>query len=721
MMNYAELRINAYEALSKCRYSDAETFYKQCIEIAPGDRENCWYLGIALLLQGKESEAQDVWLTAILPETLGQSNTSLQALVAVLQVEAANYQEAGYLSQAEKIYWQILQQDPDSADTNHRLGTVLADRGQFADAITLYRKALNVQPNYAQAHSSLGRALVKEGAFIEALDHHYKATLLDPENLLYLKLFATCLRYITFSAMTSVLMQHIEKCFEIPDLSKRNFLVPALSILKLDEEFNRILSLANNQQAKALKTEYQQGKLDFIFENRLLKFLLNSLVLPDIKLEAFLIDLRRFILEDLTISLAKEDRIERFLDTKFDFICSLALQCFNNEYIFHSGEEELWEVNKIKLNIQRSLIEDEIQDFNIFELKLAVFGMYFPLSVLENQDELLAIQDEKWNKTVYPLIKRMLKDSKEEQKIKQEIKAITTIENPVSQSVRSQYEENPYPRWLSITRLPPKPISALLGPLFPDLEALRELIDRPLDILVAGCGTGGEAAAIALIYKNVDVLAVDLSLSSLAYATRMTRELGIENVSFKQADILSLKNLERQFHLISSMGVIHHLDNPIDGLSVLVQLLKPSGLIHLGLYSEKARQPIKIAREFVKEKGFKATAEEMIKCRQEIVQNSENDFLKEFMTSNDFFSLSSFRDLIFHVNEYCFTLPQINQVLTQLELRFIGFDLRYEVKKAYQKMFPEDTYMNNLELWDRFEDMHPNTFSSMYSFWCQKI
>ena len=36
------------------------------------------------------------------------------------------------------------------------------------------------------------------------------------------------------------------------------------------------------------------------------------------------------------------------------------------------------------------------------------------------------------------------------------------------------------------------------------------------------------------------VLAVDLSLSSLAYAKRKTEEMGIENIEYMQADILNL-------------------------------------------------------------------------------------------------------------------------------------------------------------------------------------
>ena len=59
-------------------------------------------------------------------------------------------------------------------------------------------------------------------------------------------------------------------------------------------------------------------------------------------------------------------------------------------------------------------------------------------------------------------------------------------------------------------------------------------------ILIAGCGTGQHSIGTAGRFKQADVLAVDLSLSSLAYAQRKTTELGLSNLTM-QADILNLK------------------------------------------------------------------------------------------------------------------------------------------------------------------------------------
>ena len=46
------------------------------------------------------------------------------------------------------------------------------------------------------------------------------------------------------------------------------------------------------------------------------------------------------------------------------------------------------------------------------------------------------------------------------------------------------------------------------------------------------------------LYKNSNVLAIDLSITSLKYAKRKTEELGIENIEYIQFDILDLKSLQ---------------------------------------------------------------------------------------------------------------------------------------------------------------------------------
>src|SRR5262249_61146965 len=134
-----------------------------------------------------------------------------------------------------------------------------------------------------------------------------------------------------------------------------------------------------------------------------------------------------------------------------------------------------------------------------------------------------------------------------------------------------------------------------------------------------GCGTGQQSIETAQMYPAARVLAVDLSLSSLAYAQRKTRALGLRNIDYAQADILRLGSLDRTFDLIQSTGVLHHLADPLPGLPVLIKLLRPRGLMNLGFYSEAARQPMVAARKFIAQRGYRPTLADIRPCRQELM------------------------------------------------------------------------------------------------------
>ena len=105
-----------------------------------------------------------------------------------------------------------------------------------------------------------------------------------------------------------------------------------------------------------------------------------------------------------------------------------------------------------------------------------------------------------------------------------------------------------------------------------------------LNVLIAGCGTGQHSIETAARFKGSKVLAIDLSMSSLSYAKRKTEEFGIQNIDYMQADILGLGKLDRQFDIVESAGVLHHMDDPVAGWRVLTDCLKPGGLIKIGLY-----------------------------------------------------------------------------------------------------------------------------------------
>ena len=210
-----------------------------------------------------------------------------------------------------------------------------------------------------------------------------------------------------------------------------------------------------------------------------------------------------------------------------------------------------------------------------------------------------------------------------------------------------------------------------------------------------------------------------MSLSSLAYAKRKTEELGLQNIDYMQADILDLGKLNRRFEIIKCSGVLHHMDDPMAGWRSLTDCLELGGLMKIALYSELARKHIVRMREEISQSCIGSSGVAMRSFRNHIINSSEVHH-KGMQSTKDFYSLSELRDLLFHVQEHRFTIPQLKDCLSELDLKFCGFEADTIVRDfKLTNMGVDDPY--NLDKWHSYEQANPNTFISMYQFWCQKI
>ena len=137
--------------------------------------------------------------------------------------------------------------------------------------------------------------------------------------------------------------------------------------------------------------------------------------------------------------------------------------------------------------------------------------------------------------------------------------------------------------------------------------------------------------------------------------------------------------MDKKFDIIESGGVLHHMDEPMAGWKVLVGLLKPGGLMKIGLYSELARHHILEVRKEITALGVGTSEADIRKFRQSLAE-SHDESCQLVTTSNDFYSLSTLRDLISRARA-SFTLPEIKNCLAELGLEFCGFENKDIVSK----------------------------------------
>ena len=306
---------------------------------------------------------------------------------------------------------------------------------------------------------------------------------------------------------------------------------------------------------------------------------------------------------------------------------------------------------------------------------------------------------------------------REEREIRDTVRALTPVTDDVSRQVRAQYEQNPYPRWIKTA---PIGHATTLDSYLAKFASFRAHAAASPDVLIAGCGTGQHVATVALQFTALNILAIDLSRASLAYAQRATRALGLTGIDYAQADIMALGALDRSFDLIDSSGVLHHLADPFAGWPVLLSLLRPGGVMRLGLYSALGRQDVAAVRQFVAARGYTGDAAEHPAMPAGADGLRAGHAAAHHRRDSDFFSTSECRDLLFHVQEHNLSLPQIADFLAANALTFLGFEGCATGYQRYAQLFPDDPAMADLARWARIENESPRLFFNMYQFWIQK-
>jgi len=292
--------------------------------------------------------------------------------------------------------------------------------------------------------------------------------------------------------------------------------------------------------------------------------------------------------------------------------------------------------------------------------------------------------------------------------------AVADTTDPVTRAVAAQYEGWPYPPWTRITvgeemRLPDE-IRAM------DPEAAKAL-PVEANMLIAGCGTGREAASVALRYPDVTVTAIDISEASLDYARRQCATLKIGNVHFLKLDLHNVARLNQRFHAVSCGGVLHHLPDPERGLNFLVDVLQPGGVMHIMVYSRLARLRISAARTLINDLMQQPVSDDLLRqVRQRFLQRPEHPLAAHVMRSWDFATLAGTHDLLLHRREDPFDITRIEHALDRLGLRLLSFQLPTRADTArYDAMFPHDPRHQDIKSWARFER---SEIGGNYEFWC---
>ncbi|MGD9788642.1 MAG: tetratricopeptide repeat protein [Sulfuricellaceae bacterium] len=579
-------------------YDEALPLLERAVQLQPGEPEFLFDLARAQHNAGKDDEAMAAYRQTI---KLAPAWPAPWINLASLLLNHARAAEAVDLLQ------RALQRIPEDADLSNTLGNALGRLGYHQEALAAYRQSAQLAParpdilhNQAYTHHRLGEHAAALAVVMEGLSQ-------SPEHL-GLKVLAG-----------NILCQY-RPAHYMP--SHANLLATALK-----EGWSETTALSS--AAWDLLGLVPGHGLEPQQPHPLLLSVLRHGLVNHPWWEIRLTDLRKQWLGDVLGA-------PHFPSEQLELATALAEQCFHNEYVFTLTAEEKQQLDLLAKHLsQRGFAGEKLHG------ALAVYAAYRPLATLSAQ----LPQRQALPPCLDELFHQQVSAPQEEAEIASALPRLTPIAQGLSERVQQQYEENPYPRWNSVPLLAPtgSPNQAMVA-LFPD-HAPFSLPASP-KILIAGTGTGLNAILAARRFPTADILAIDLSRASLAYAARKARELGHTNIHFAQADILNLTSWPERFHVIESVGVLHHMSDTLGAWRILANLLAPGGVMKIGLYSRLGRTDLKPLQESIRKHGLVGTADEIRTVRAQALAPEAPSDWAAITVRHDFYTLSTCRDLL---------------------------------------------------------------------------
>ena len=617
--------------------------------------------------------------------------------------QAGEMLKRGQFERSIEIYSEVALAFPRLPEAHNNLGVALRASGEINQAIKSYQKAIKLDPNYMIARKNLARAFWQTEKIEEALDNYIFLLKKSDVDSQVVSEAIYSISHIRFTKPSATARKLLHLLFTFKDVEYQSLALPAVNLIEMAGRFERILEFEKKNNPE--NTRYIKSIGDSLGDQLFLNILVWAII-PSVEFENWAVIVRRELLFAL-------DRGE-VIHIGSENLWALTLQFQQTEFVQAMTSSEIRLARQYKNHINLDNIKS-----------LAIVAMYIPLNKIKS-DVLLWDSMHKNVDTPNNLklsIEREILNREKEKVLERDIVSLTPVQNAISEAVKNQYEHNPYPRWLSVEIT--KSRSSFKTKIQHEIKNFRTSnldLENP-DILIAGCGTGRHALSTANRYFGSKVMAIDLSRTSLAFAIRQAEAYEQGNLNFYQADILKLGDLKERFDVIEVSGVLHHMEQPLKGWKILRNLLKSNGLMRVGLYSMLAREKWSNLKGLAPMGASNSDLESFIRrTRIKIIEQVNRSQDQSLFDTADFYSISGCRDFLFHENEVELTIEELKSYLTQLNLRFLGFvNLSEITKRNFSQKFGRQANLLDLNQWEKYEEQFPNTFVTMYQFWCQDM
>jgi SAM-dependent methyltransferase len=275
------------------------------------------------------------------------------------------------------------------------------------------------------------------------------------------------------------------------------------------------------------------------------------------------------------------------------------------------------------------------------------------------------------------------------------------------QKVKKMYTEYTYPKYTPyMDRDAPIP-HQYTSFLFPEqinhyIYGGKKTTFDNYNILVAGVGLGSDLINMAYLlreYKNIRLTGIDLSPSSLNICKERVDKYNLSNVNLIEMSLLDLDpDIHGTFDLIICIGVLHHLENPTDGLNSLKNVLVENGGMYIMVYGKIGRTGVYQMQNLLRQinKNINNYTEKIANYKKLYSKLPTNNWflLGEHLITDHKISDEGIVDLLLNCQDRAYDIPELYNWINECGLKIIEFSPVSRFKYKYN--IPEINYQEDI-------------------------
>ncbi len=548
----------------------------------------------------------------------------------------------------------ILQVSPEQAAAIGLLGRLAMDEGDLEQAHTLFWQSLDVDDQQPQQYANLGywalateRPVLAEQYFLEALELDRQSAAafcgiahakrgqgkFDSAYLHYRKLLQLGLSWPSvYSGMLT--------CAENLAVEKADheLAMDAIALLSREElphqQIGRFVGAIVRAQYD-LDNPQASIFLTAACEDELLLLALEKTLMPDAAVEELITLLRREILAEVAQTAQLRDELQRL---------TLAIARYSDRtgYALIGADDEERLIATINDSISAQLAMKEPMEAMVGSLMVsAMYGALFHQAFAHQLGQ-WSLMD--WPVAVQPMMAVSYYHRATEEAIKQ------NFDEKVAELCLDRADvPQAWPSWSQLAYRNQTSLKALMAS---ELGLDTRALPPTLRIMICGAESGQRALELAHYLDDVEVIAVDESLSNIARATRQAEEMAISNIVFWPWSVAQRFVADNQTVHWIEVGRLPSAAMTDLSLAALINSATTHGsVVHLHTTVSDQTPGDRQMRALIDKHGLQPTRNHLRRLRRLVLNNPEDPMWQALLASPDFFGLGGCLDRWFRAED----------------------------------------------------------------------